>query len=227
MRSDTGQSAHRASATRIREPGSPWTPANPADGEASLAGIARRCVRDRFPPVMGRRVLELGCGSGDHLAFFLASGAEAVIGVDTAAEAIVRAARRFDEAPADLIVHDFSEPVPMWRWSADLTLVNLTRADPVDLDVMLREARRLTMPGGEVHVLAEHPCATGSDPAGMGAGAWWKPGLARPTADYLRAAERAGLAFRDLHEVGLGGGAPLSRQPSRPAVVLIGFRVYQ
>lgn len=166
---------------------------------------------------MGRRVLELGCGRGEDLRLFATLGAEAVIGVDAFDSDLPALAARFRDLPVDLVSHDFRDRVPLLRASADLTLVNRIRLFEPDAEALLREAKRLTVPGGLVHLLAPYPYQSPAEDLG-------------PTvrvSDYFRMADALGLGFKGIHE------APWEDTPSHdagradaPAALMLVFRVY-
>ncbi|MGW0531126.1 class I SAM-dependent methyltransferase [Streptomyces sp. NPDC003032] len=67
----------------------------------------------------GLRVVELGCGTGEHIAYAAAHGARLAVGVDVAEQRIAQARARFDHLPALL-----------WRvGDAAQELVELPRLD--------------------------------------------------------------------------------------------------
>jgi SAM-dependent methyltransferase len=167
---------------------------------------------------MGRRVLELGCGRGEDLRLFAALGAEAVIGVDAFGADLPALSARFRDLPVDLVSHDFRDRVPLWRASADLTLVNRIRLSKPDPEALLREAKRLTVPGGLIHVLAPYPYQSQSEDFG--------PPIR--VSDYFRIADGLGLGFQGIHEA-VWGDTPspdASRAPDAPALLMLVFRVY-
>lgn len=65
-----------------------------------LAGMERyyRWIADLMRPFVGQRILDLGCGNGNLLQFFLDK--PHVLGVDTSADCIANARRRFAGRPS-------------------------------------------------------------------------------------------------------------------------------
>lgn len=138
------------------------------------------------PPGAGAAVLDAGCGTGEH-ALLLVERGHRVVGVDLAAEAIVRAAAKAEARglAADFLVHDA------------LDLAALGRTFDVALDVGLfhtlgdedrpRYAASLAAavrPGGRAFVL----CWSDRNPFGFGP--------RRITRRELRTAFRAAAAWR-------------------------------
>jgi SAM-dependent methyltransferase len=232
MRSDTGQPALRVAYARDGvEPR-----AVDARGRDPLAGVAAAAVRAHLSGVMGLRVLEIGCGTGENLAFFIARGAEAAIGVDPSPRLLAEAARRLADGPADLIQHDVARKrLPLWRGSADLTLLSLQLGACEEPEALFAEARRLTVPGGLVHAIDVHPFvyhAAGMEPLREGPGR--APAMARPRliADYLDGAAEAGLSLAKLREIAPSDAdarttPALGRYVGAPVLMMFSFKVYR
>jgi SAM-dependent methyltransferase len=98
-------------------------------------------------PVLGRTVLDAGCGPGLYTAEFLRRGAR-VIGFDQSPTLVQLARQRVGDA-ATLRVHDLNEPLD---WidddSIDLVVLALALNYVDDRVAMLREFGRVLRPGG-------------------------------------------------------------------------------
>lgn len=101
----------------------------------------------------GRRVLEVGCGSG-RVSAGLAPSAQIFIGVDPDAAAIAQAARA---VPAAIFQTGTGEALPFADASFDVVLFTLSLHHQSPAQA-LREAARVLRPAG--HVLVIEPVAT-------------------------------------------------------------------
>lgn len=105
--------------------------------------------------VSGRRVLDVGCGSGPLAAALLAGGAD-VTGTDGSRAMLDIARRRLgDQVP--LTVHDLNEPLPYDDDSFDDVLASLVLHYLEDWEAPLAEIRRVLAPGGRLIVSVNHP----------------------------------------------------------------------
>lgn len=129
-----------------------------AEHSAYNAHYDRPAVLALLGDVAGRRVLDVGCGSGVYAEELVARGAH-VLAFDGSARLVEHARRRLGDA-AEVRVHDLAAPLD---WLAD---------DSVDLAVMalvihhlddpvaaLREIHRVLRPGGRLVVSTVHPVA--------------------------------------------------------------------
>ena len=121
----------------------------------------------------GRRVIELGCGTGYVSAWAHRRGAE-VYAIDNSEAQLATARRLADEhGMADIQwVHGNAESVDQPDESFDFAVSEYGAAIWCDPDVWLPEAHRLLRPGGELAFLGNHPLAiicaepTGAEPVG-------------------------------------------------------------
>lgn len=107
-----------------------------------------------------RDVLDVGCGSGDHVRRLAAAGAR-VVGVDPQPEAVARA-RELDPGHAARYVEGAAEALPFDAASFDVVVfVNSLHHVPLaSMDAALAEAARVLRPGGTLYV--QEPLASGS-----------------------------------------------------------------
>lgn len=141
----------------------------------------------RFAEQAGRRVLEIGCGTGGDLLRFARAGAH-VTGVDLSPHSLALARRRFALAKleADLRVAD-AESLPFPEARFDLAYSWGVLHHTPDTARALAEVRRVLVPGGRACVMLYHRrslfasrrgSATASAAGGPG-GAW--PSCSPPT----------------------------------------------
>ncbi len=187
---------------------------------------AAKVIQAGFADVVGKDVVELGCGTGRNLAALKALGARTLVGCDLS-DGMLAKARERDPA-FRLLRHDMAQSVPIPDASADLVLFCLTLEHVADLAHPLAEARRLLRPDGRIAVIEIHPFVT---QGGVSAHFQDNGGEVRmPTyphrfCDYLNAIAGAGLrlnACREWRPWDFGSPAPLKalkRGPDFPLVV--------
>lgn len=121
-----------------------------------LTALEEPRVQSAVGEVGGRRVLDLGCGTGRHATWLAAAGAT-VTAVDFS-EGMLRAAReKPGAAKIELIQHDLHHPLPFLDGSFDVVVSGLVLEHLRDLFAFFREARRVTRIGGRAVISAMHP----------------------------------------------------------------------
>lgn len=108
-----------------------------------------------LPPVAGRDVLDVGCGSGPLSAWLTDAGAR-VTGFDTSAE-MVALARARALPGARFAVADLADPLPYPDDAFDLAVASLVLHYLRDWVAPLRELRRVVRPGGALVCSTHHP----------------------------------------------------------------------
>lgn len=113
-----------------------------------LGGLQHRIVNDLLQQQTSPAELavDLGCGTGHGLALLAATGHRRLLGVDIAPSMIARAKDRVPQA--SFVVADI-EKMPLLDRCADL-VVSSSAMQWCDLQVALREALRITRPGGQL-----------------------------------------------------------------------------
>jgi ubiquinone/menaquinone biosynthesis C-methylase UbiE len=150
-------------------------------------------------PAAGRRVLDLGCGTGRHT-FALAQAGALVTALDQSPEMMALARRKLQSHAVEWVLHALPAPLPFPDEAFALIVAGLVVEHVADLPALLKETARVLSPGGRLVLSALHPDRTAAgqrarfiDPA---------TGVRRPittyhrsVADYLGAASAAGLAL--------------------------------
>lgn len=134
---------------------SKWSSANP--GNQALTGECQRRLRAGlraagYLPLTNRRILDVGCGTGDRLAAMVDWGARAenVLGVDLLADRIQAARRNHPHIPFQLVN---AECLPAADGAFDLVMVFTVFTSILDDEMaanVSREIVRVLAPGGAV-----------------------------------------------------------------------------
>ncbi len=109
----------------------------------------RLAIIERYLPLPGRRVLDLGCGVGEYVRAFEREGAEA-LGCDIEWPRLVEAGRR----GARRLVAAAGEALPFRDGALDLVVMNEVIEHVADDRATLREVARVLAPGGDCVIFA-------------------------------------------------------------------------
>lgn len=100
-------------------------------------------IIERYIPLAGRRVLDLGCGLGEYVRAFAREGARTV-GLDVARDRLVEGRRRGAE---DLLL-GVGESLPFATAALDVVVLNEVIEHVTDDRATMREVARVLAPGG-------------------------------------------------------------------------------
>ncbi len=127
------------------------------DNEVNLLNghYERPAMLDLAGDVAGRRILDVGCGSGP-LSGALRDRGAIVSGFDLS-EAMIRLARARLGEDADLLVHDLARPLPYADAAFDDVMASLVLHYLEDWTAPLAELRRVLRRGGRLLVSVNHP----------------------------------------------------------------------
>ncbi len=120
-------------------------------------------LKPLFPPLTGKKVLDLGCGYGWHCKFAAEQGAEEIMGIDLSARMLDEAKRRnADERIAYRLcgIEEYEYPEETW----DCVVSNLALHYIEDLDSVFQNVHQTLKSGGTFLFNIEHPTFT----AGVG-----------------------------------------------------------
>ncbi|MCC5474541.1 class I SAM-dependent methyltransferase [Streptomyces barringtoniae] len=179
-----------------------------ASNETSLfnAYYERPAMLDLAGDVAGRRILDVGCGSGPLSAALRDRGA-IVTGFDSSTKMLELARRRLGDDAA-LHTADLGSPLPFPDAAFDDVVASLVLHYLEDWTTPLAELRRVLTPGGRLIVSVDHPSI----------------GLVQPGADYF-------ATYKHSEEWTLGGHTALMTFWRRPlhamtdAFTAAGFRI--
>ncbi len=166
--------------------------------------------------VRGRKVADLGCGTGTNAIAMAAAGAD-VTAVDFSQEMLAQARQKSGAGRVRFIEHDLERPLPLKTNTFDKALCALALEHVSKLDGAFAEMARICRPGGEVIVVEMHPAmflkgvsAHFHDPA---TGQDIRPqSIAHQLSDLVMGAVRCGLRIVEMNEffdAGKHAGWPL------------------
>ena len=134
-------------------------------------------MRELFPPLDGKRILDLGCGYGWHCRYAMEHGAESVLGIDQSGRMIAEAEAR-NALPGITYrvcaLMDYEYP----GGEFDLVISNLVLHYVSDLDKVYQKVYSTLKSGGSFLFNIEHPVFT------AGVGQQFAPDGTWPVDDY-------------------------------------------
>ncbi|MBO4579201.1 MAG: class I SAM-dependent methyltransferase [Clostridiales bacterium] len=156
-------------------------------------------IPERFallPDLADLRILDLGCGSGEHCMDYLKMGAKEVTGIDIS-EKMLSVAKEKNSAPGIRYIRMPMEDLDKLEGGFDLVISSLAIHYIEDYRGVVKNVRRLLVPGGEFIFSQEHPintCHTGGD-------RWVRDEtgykLSAKVTDYAKEGERESVWFVD------------------------------
>lgn len=135
-----------------------WAPLYDDDGNP-LTAIEGPTLAGWFGPLEGRRVLDLGCGTGRHTLALALAGAS-VAAVDGSAEMMARANHKLRGYSIDWVRHRLPDPLPFPDSTFDLVVLGLIAEHLAELGLVLSEAARVASPAGRLLLSSLHPDRT-------------------------------------------------------------------
>jgi malonyl-CoA O-methyltransferase len=152
----------------------------------------------------GRRVLELGCGTGKNSAW-LAERARELVALDFSAGMLAVARGRVLAPHARFVEHDIRAPWPVGAGEVDVVVGNLVLEHVRDLAPVWAEAARVLAVGGQLFLCELHPYRQlrgGQAHFTDGATQETVPVTAylHSTSEYVNGALAAGFVLRELGE---------------------------
>lgn len=116
-------------------------------------------LKKMFPPLQGKKVLDLGCGYGWHCRYAADQGAEEVLGIDVSGRMLEEARRRCAHERITYRRLSFEEyEYPRETW--DCVVSNLALHYTEDLESIFHRVYRTLKPGGTFLFNIEHPVFT-------------------------------------------------------------------
>lgn len=116
-------------------------------------------LKDLFPDLEGKSVIDLGCGYGWHCQYAVERGAAQVLGIDSS-ENMIREARRRNNDPKISYEVEGVESYAYPPQAFDCAISNLVLHYLENLDEIYRKIYRTLKPGGTFLLNIEHPLFT-------------------------------------------------------------------
>lgn len=133
-----------------------WAPTYDRDPNPLLA-LEERQLKLLIPPLEGKRVLDLACGTGRWLAWLMAEGASMGVGVDFS-PAMLAAAKEKSSVRGRVVQAD-CRATPFTNAIFDLVVCSFAVGHIADLWGVAREVRRVATIGADIYVSDLHPLA--------------------------------------------------------------------
>jgi SAM-dependent methyltransferase len=135
-----------------------WAPTSDRNPNPLLA-LEERQLKLLIPPLDGKRVLDLACGTGRWLEWLIAGGAGLGVGVDFS-PAMLAAAREKSDVRGRLVQAD-CRAIPFAHAAFDLVVCSFALGHIPDLRIVAGEVARVATPNADVYVTDLHPLAYG------------------------------------------------------------------
>ena len=127
------------------------------DTDANLTrDLDARVLREAPLQLSGKRVLELGCGTGKNTEW-LAANARSVTALDFSPGMLARAHQRVTTTNVRFAEHDIRNPLPLDDESVDIVVGNLVLEHVDELASVFAEAARVLAIGGQFFFCELHP----------------------------------------------------------------------
>jgi len=120
-----------------------------------MLSLEQRYLEPLLPSIAGLDVVDLGCGTGRWLEKFATKKPRTLIGVDSSAEMMARAAEKI--ANRARLVNGNCEKPSLLSTSADLILCSFLASYISDLDAFAEEIHRIARPGADIFITDLHP----------------------------------------------------------------------
>lgn len=113
-------------------------------------------LKTMLPSIVGRRVVDLGCGFGWFSRWAEQHGAETVVGIDVSSKMLQRARADTSSAAVDYRQADL-DALELSAESADLVFSSLTLHYVMDIQRLINNMAGAVTPGGSLVFSVEHP----------------------------------------------------------------------
>lgn len=133
-----------------------WAPNYDCDPNPLLA-LEQRTLASLLPPLAGKAVLDIACGTGRWLQALVRGGARPAIGVDLSS-AMLRVAGAKRLLKGHLVRAD-GRFLPVGAGRADIILISFAVRHLADLSPLAREVARVAKPGACCYLTDLHPAA--------------------------------------------------------------------
>jgi malonyl-CoA O-methyltransferase len=121
--------------------------------------LAGDVLRGADLKLVGRRVIEVGCGTGRNTAWLARqdAGSTSIVAMDFSEAMLERARARVDDRRVRFIQHDVRAPWPLPETAADVAIALLVLEHVEHLEPVFAEAARVLRADGELFICELHP----------------------------------------------------------------------
>jgi cytosine/adenosine deaminase-related metal-dependent hydrolase/SAM-dependent methyltransferase len=120
-----------------------------------MLSVEQRFLERLLPPVGGRDVVDLGCGTGRWLTVLAPCAPRSLIGLDSSAEMLSQAARKLDGRA--ILLKGSCQAPPFEAASADLVLCSFVLSYISNIDLFAEQLRRIARPSADIFITDLHP----------------------------------------------------------------------
>jgi malonyl-CoA O-methyltransferase len=186
--------------------------------------LAATVLRRAPVNVAGRRVLEIGCGTGANTEW-LAERSASVLAVDFSGEMLRRAEARVRAETVRFVAHDLRSAWPLPDGSVEVVIAMLVLEHVESLLPVFAESARVLASGGEVFVSELHPMRQLAGQQAEFAHPKTRepvrvPAFLHETSEYVNAGLAAGFEVTHLGE----WRDPEAPRPAPPRLLSVSFR---
>ncbi|WPS85674.1 methyltransferase domain-containing protein (plasmid) [Brevibacillus halotolerans] len=122
--------------------------------------LERPTMLEMLGSVQGKKILDVGCGTGWHTKYFIENGAD-VVSIDISPEMVQRAKMRIGDRTDRIQIGNIEETLPfVQEGSIHLVYASLVLHFMKEWHLSLAEIRRVLVPGGELIFSICHPTFT-------------------------------------------------------------------
>ena len=115
-----------------------------------------KAIRKESFGLQGKRILELGCGTGLNTEYLAQNGGH-VTGVDLSERMLAKARQRIEAKNVSFLTADITKPWDFKNASFDFIVANLVLEHIQDLRPIFNEVFRVLRPGGKCYLAELHP----------------------------------------------------------------------
>lgn len=112
-----------------------------------------------IPPLKGKRILDLGCGFGEHCKLFVENGAQKVVGIDISTK-MLEIAKRENSDPKIVYINMPIEDISQIKESFDVIISSLAFHYVEDFEGVVKNVYKLLNANGVFLFSQEHPLVT-------------------------------------------------------------------
>lgn len=122
--------------------------------------LEKPAMASHIPDLTGKRVLTLGCGSGEELDLLYAKGATSIVGIDISEELILRARQDYPHAVFHVLSLEMLDSLP--ESSFDFVYSSLAMHYIPSWEEVFRSLSKLTTPRAQFLFSTHHPVKWGA-----------------------------------------------------------------